>query len=165
MGHLCLSSPSPSKQVQHSFEEEMAPEHVILQSSKKKTIGSTSKVSVKASIASGNRNTKMMTRSMTKVATSITPKEQVVTPTLRSSKTQKFGSNLPADEVNQTVFLPNLKLKPFGIFNIRKTLPCALDKFHTYSNNVFQPFDEEDDDYGSSDSSPIFPRDSLFLIS
>ena len=42
------------------------------------------------------------------------------------------------------------------------TLPYALDEFHAYSNNVFQPFDEEDDDYGGSDSSPISPRDWLF---
>jgi len=94
----------------------------------KETIGSTSEVSVKASIASGNRNTKMMT----KIATSITPKQQAVTTTLQSCKTQEFGSNLPADGVKQTVFLLNLKLKPFGVFHMRKTLPCALD-----SNNIF----------------------------
>jgi len=43
---------------------------------------------------------------------------------------------------------------------MRKTLPCELDEFHAYTNNVFQPFNEEDDDYGSSDSSPTSPRDS-----
>jgi len=37
-----------------------------------------------------------------------------------------------------------------------------MDEFHPYSNNVFQPSDEEGDDYGSSDSSSISPRDSLF---
>ena len=31
-----------------------------------------------------------------------------------------------------------------------------------YTNPVFQPFDEEDGDYGSSNSSPASPRDSLF---
>ena len=159
MGLLYLLSLSPSKQVLHFFEEEMTPENVILQSSKKETIGSTFEVSVKASIESGNRSIGMMIRSMTKAAAFITPKQQVVTPTLQSCKTQ--SSNLPADEVNQTVFLPNLKPKPFDVFNMRKTLPCALDEFQAYTNNVFQPFDEEDD-YGGSDSSPASPRDSLF---
>jgi len=129
---------------------------------KKEAIESTSEGSTKASITSRNRSTGVMTRSTTKVATSITPKQQVVTSTFQSHKTQKFGFNLPIDRVNQTAFLPNLKLKPFAIFNIRKTLPCELDEFHADSNNVFQPFDEEDDDYGSSDSSPTSPKDSLF---
>ena len=45
---------------------------------------------------------------------------------------------------------------------MRKTLSCGLDEFQTYTNNVFQPVDEEDDDHTSSDSSPTSPRDSLF---
>jgi len=100
--------------------------------------------------------------STTKVAAFITPKQQVVTPTLQPCKTQKFGFNLPVDGVNEIAFLPNLKLKPFAVFSIRKTLPCELDEFHAYSNNVFQLFDEEDDNYGSSDSSLISQSDSLF---
>ena len=140
----------------------MASEYVILQSSKKKIIEYTSEVSVKVSIASTNRSTRMMTRSMTKVVASIPPKQQAVTSTLQSCKTQKFGSNLPADRVNQTVFLPNLRLKSFGVFNMKKTPSYALDEFQAYTNNVFQHFDEEDDDYGSSDSSPASPRDSFF---
>jgi len=103
-----------------------------------------------------------MTRSMTKAAAFITLKQQVVPPTLQSRKTQKFGSNLPSDGVNQTTCLPNLKLKPLAIFNIRKILPCGLDKFQTYINPVFQPFSEEDDEYGSSDSSPTSSRDLVF---
>ena len=93
---------------------------------------------------------------MTKVATTITPKQKVVTPILQSCKTQKFGSNLPVDGINQTAFLPNLKLKPFAIFNIRKTLPCELDEFQTYIHPIFQPFNEEDNEHDSSDSSQHF---------
>jgi len=54
MGLLCLSSLSPSDKVPHSFKEEMTPKNVILQSLKKKTIGSASEGSIDASIASGN---------------------------------------------------------------------------------------------------------------
>jgi len=53
----------------------MTPKNVILQSSKKEAIGSTFEESTKASIMSDNRSTGVMTRSMTKVATSITPKQ------------------------------------------------------------------------------------------
>jgi len=55
-----------------------------------------------------------------------------------------------------------LKLKTLAIFNIRKTLPCELEKFQTYSNPIFQPFNEADDDYGGSDSLPTSSRDSVF---
>jgi len=53
----------------------MAPKNAILQSSKKKTTESTSERSTKASIASGNQNTKVMTRNMTKAAAFITLKQ------------------------------------------------------------------------------------------
>ena len=100
---------------------------------------------------------------MTRPAVSITLlKQQVTTPTLQSHETQKFGSNLSVNEVNQTVCLPKLKLKPLAIFNMRKTLPHGLEEFQTYINPIFQSISEEDDDYGSSDSSPISPRESLF---
>ena len=104
MGPLCLSYLSPSKQVLHSFEEEIARENAIFQSAKKETIGSTSEGSAKASITSSNGSTRVITRSITKIATSITPKQQVVNPTLQSHKIQKFCSNLPANEVDQTAF-------------------------------------------------------------
>jgi len=38
-----------------------------------------------------------------------------------------------------------------------------LDEFQVYTNPVFQPFSEEEDDYDSSYSSLTSPRDSLFL--
>ena len=44
---------------------------------------------------------------------------------------------------------------------MRKTLSYGLDEFQPYTN-VFQYFDEEDDDYVSDDSSLTSPRDSLF---
>jgi len=113
VGPLWLSSLSPCKQVLHFFEEERTSENAIFQSLKKETIGSTSEASAKASIAYGKRCTGVMTRSMTKVAAFIIPKQQVVTPNLQPHKTQKFSSNLPADRVNQIAFLPNLKLKPW----------------------------------------------------
>jgi len=103
-----------------------------------------------------------MNRSITKAAASITLKQQVIAPTLQSRKTQKFGSNLPTNGVNQTTCLPKWKLKPLAIFNMRKTLPYGLDEFQSYINPAFQPFDEEDDDYGSSNSALTSPRDSLF---
>ena len=127
--HFYLSSLSPSEQVLNSFKEEMAPKNAILQSSKKENIGSTSEGFVKASIAYANRSTRAMTRSMTKATASITLKQPAVAPTLQSHKTQNFGFNLPTDGINQTACLPNLKLKPLAIFNIRKTLPCGLDEF------------------------------------
>ena len=55
-----------------------------------------------------------------------------------------------------------MKLKPLVVINKRKTLPCRLHEFQAYTNFVFQPFDKGDDDYGSTDSSPTSPRDSLF---
>jgi len=82
VGHLCLSSLSPSKQVPHSFKEDIAPKNAILQSSKKKAIGSTYERSAKASIASSNQSTGVTTRRLTKVAASITPKQQVMALTL-----------------------------------------------------------------------------------
>ena len=100
VGHLYLSSLSPSEQVLNSFKEEMALKNVILQSSKRENIGSTSEGTANASIAYTNRSTKVMTKSMTKAAAFITSKEQVVAPTLQSRKTQKIGSNLPFDGVN-----------------------------------------------------------------
>ena len=136
----------------------MAPKNAL----KKKTIESTSEGSAKANIASNNRSTRAMTRSMTKVAASITLKQQAVAPTLQSRKTQNFGFNLLADGVNQTACLPNLKLKTLAIFNIKKALPCGIEKFQTYINPIFQPISEEDDDYGSSSSSPTSSRDSVF---
>lgn len=69
---------------------------------------------------------------------------------------------MPLDGVNQTAFLPNLKMKPFTVFNVGKSLPIRLDECQPYVNSVFQPFDEEEDDHGSSDSSPATSRDSLF---
>ena len=45
---------------------------------------------------------------------------------------------------------------------MRKTLPCRLDEFQVYTSPVFQPFDEKDDDYGTSNSLPISLRDSFF---
>jgi len=45
---------------------------------------------------------------------------------------------------------------------VRKTPPCKLDECQPYTNSIFQPFDEEEDDYGSSDSSPATPSESLF---
>jgi len=158
VGYLCLSSLSPGGQVIHSFKEEMTPKNAIIQSSKKETIGPTSEGSLKASIAYGNRSTRVTTRSMTRAAASITWKQPVVTPTLQSRKTQKFGSNLPINEVNQTVCLPKLKLKPLAIFNMRKTLPHGLEEFQTYINPIFQSISEEDDDYDTSDSSPTSSR-------
>jgi len=140
MEHLCLSSHSASKPVINSFEEDMAPKNVIIQSSKKENIGSTSKGSAKASIASGSRSTRVMTRSMIKVAAFVTLKEQVVAPTLKSSKAQKFGSNLPSNGVNQAACLLNLKLKPLTTFNIRKTLVHGINEFQIYINPAFQPF-------------------------
>jgi len=109
----------------HSFEDNVAPKNAL----KKKTIESTSEGSAKASIPSNNRSTRAMTRSMTKAADSITLKQQAVAPTLQSRKIQNFGFNLPADRVNQTACLPNLKLKTLAIFNIKKVLPCGLEKF------------------------------------
>ena len=47
---------------------------------------------------------------------------------------------------------------------MKKTLPYGLDEFQAYTNPVFQPFGEEDDNYSSSDSSPTSPRDSLSLF-
>jgi len=44
-----------------------------------------------------------------------------------------------------------------------KTVSNGLDEFQVYSNNVFQPFSEDDINYGSSDSSLASPSDSLFL--
>ena len=129
VGHLYLSSLSLNEQVLNSFKEEMAPKNAILESSKRENIGSTSKGSAKASIASGSRSTRVMTRSMIKVAAFVTLKEQVVAPTLQSRKTQKIGSNLPFDGVNQTTCFPNLKLKPLTVFDIRKTLPHGMDEF------------------------------------
>ena len=136
----------------------MAPKNAL----KKETIESTSEGSANANIASDNRSTKAMIRSMTEAAASITLKQQVVAPTLQSRKTQNFGFNLPADGVDQIACLPNLKLKTLAIFNIKEVLPCGLEKFQTYINPVFQSISEEDDDYGSSDSSPTSSRDSLF---
>jgi len=37
-----------------------------------------------------------------------------------------------------------------------------LDVFQAYTNLVFQAFGEEDDGYGSSDSLPTPPKNSLF---
>jgi len=54
VGLLCLSSLSPNEQVLQSLKEEMAPKNVILQSSKKETIRSTSEGSAKTSVAFGN---------------------------------------------------------------------------------------------------------------
>ena len=45
---------------------------------------------------------------------------------------------------------------------MRKTPSYGLDEFQSYTNPVFQPFDKEDDDYGSNDSSLTSPRDTLF---
>jgi len=53
---LCLTSLSPSKQVLHSFEEDMALENTILQSSKKEAIRSTSEGSINASFESSNQS-------------------------------------------------------------------------------------------------------------
>jgi len=128
----------------------------------RKTIGSTSEGSTKASIAFDNPSTRMVTKSMTKAAASITLKQQAVAPTLQSCKTQNFGLDLPADGVNQTACLPNLKLKILAVFNIKKALPCGLEKFQTYIYHVFQPICEDNDDYGSRDSSPTSSRDSVF---
>jgi len=86
MGLLCLSSVSPSKEILHSFEEKMTPKNVIIQFSKKEIIRPIFEGSAKASIASENRNTRVMTMSMAKAAASITLK-QVVTSTLQSHKT------------------------------------------------------------------------------
>jgi len=60
---------------------------------------------------------------MNKAAASITLKQQIVAPTLQSRKTQKFGSNLPADRINQTVCLPKLKLKPLSSNLYQSFLP------------------------------------------
>ena len=103
----------------------MAPKNAL----KKETIESTSEGSANANIASDNRSTKAMIRSMTEAAASITLKQQVVAPTLQSRKTQNFGFNLPADGVDQIACLPNLKLKSLVVFNMRKTLPGGLDEF------------------------------------
>ena len=102
----------------------MAPKNANIQSSKKETIGSGSKGSAKASIAYDNQSIRVTTRIMTRAAVSITLKQQLVTLTLQSRKTQKIGSNLPVNEVDQTICLPKLKLKPLAIFNMRKT--CLL---------------------------------------
>ena len=66
------SSLSSSKQVLHSFEEEMALKNIIPRSSKKDTTEYVFEGSVKASIRSGKRNIGVMTRSMTQVASYIT---------------------------------------------------------------------------------------------
>jgi len=161
VGHLCLSSLSPSKQL-HFFEEDMTPKKAILQPSKKKTIRSAYEGSIKASTGSGNQSTKVMTRSTSKADAFITLKKQVVTLTLQSHKTQKFDLNLPSDGISQTACLSNLKLKPLTAFNTRKTLPQGMDEFQTYINRIFQPISEEEDDYGSSDFSPTYSRDSVF---
>ena len=84
---------------------------------------------------------------MTKAAASITLKQQAMALTLQSCKTQNFGVNLPANEVNETACLPNLKLKTLGIFNIKKAPPRGLKRFQTYINPIFRPFSEEDHDY------------------
>ena len=165
MGHLYLSSLSASEQVLHSLKEEMAPKNVILQSPKKETIGSTSEGSTKASIAFGNRSTKMVTRSMTKAATSITLKQQIVALSLQSRKTQNFSFNLPAERANQTACLPNSKLKTLAIFNIRKVLPCGLEEFQTYINPIFRPFSEEADDHGTTKKVVFTNMDSSVAIS
>jgi len=65
VGHLCLLSLSPRKQF-HFFKEDMTPKNVILQPSKKKTIGFAYDGSTKDNIGSGNQSNKVMTRSMSK---------------------------------------------------------------------------------------------------
>jgi len=77
-------------------------------------------------------------------------------------KNHNFGSNLTVDGVNQNAYLPSFKLKSLDVFNISKTLSCRLDEFQAYTNPIFQPFCEEDDNYGSNNSSLASPRDSFF---
>ena len=83
-------------------------------------------------------------------------------PTLQSRKAQNPSFTLPVDGINQIACLPNLKLNSVDVFNMRKTSPYGLDEFQAYTNPIFQNFDEEDNDYDSSDSSPTSPRDLLF---
>jgi len=115
----------------------MAPENAIPQSSKKETIGSTSKGFVKVIITSSNQSTRVMAKSMTKPTTSITLKQQGVTPTSQSHKTQNSSSTFPTCRVNQNACLFTLNLKSLVVFNIRKTLSHEMDVFKTYSDPIF----------------------------
>jgi len=86
----------------------MALKNAIFQPWKKETIGSASEVSMEASITSGNRRTRVITRGVTKANASNILKQQIVAPTLQSYRTQTFGSDLPTDAINQIVCLRNL---------------------------------------------------------
>jgi len=50
----------------------------------------------------------------------------------------------------------------YNLLYMRKTLPHRVDEFQAYINPIFQPFGEEEDDYGNSDSPPASPRDLIF---
>ena len=54
------------------------------------------------------------------------------------------------------------KLSSLDVFNAGKILPHGLDEFLVYTNLIFQPFGENEDHCGSSDSPPAFLRNSLF---
>jgi len=124
----------------------MAPKNAVIQSSRK-AVRSASQVSITASAASGG----VMTRSMTKAATTITREQIIVAAPSQSLKIQNLGSKV-SNGVNQ-IASNVLKQKFVIVFIMPQTIPHGMDELQIHTNPAFQPFNFEDDGYSSNDSS------------
>ena len=99
----------------------MAPKNAINQSSRK-AIRSASQGSTTASAASGG----VMTRSMTKAATTIIGEQSIVAAPSQSHKIQNLGSKV-SDGVNQ-IASNILKQKSVVGFIMPQTISCGMDE-------------------------------------
>jgi len=117
-------------QTLRSFEDSMAPKNAITKSSRK-AVRSASQTLTITSAASG----RVMTRSMTRAATTITRKQSVVAVRSQSHKIQNLSSKV-SNGVNQ-ITSNVLKQKFVAGPILPQTNPCGMDELETHANPAF----------------------------